>query len=108
MWDVVVVGAGLSGLTAAQALRQAGYGVLVLDKSRGVGGRVATRRVGEVPVDHGCRFVQPAPGPNSTLMADGLAAGGLQPWTPLEFDLSDGDLLLPRAPSGLTTLLLAA
>jgi hypothetical protein len=100
IWDVVVVGAGLSGLTAAQSLTQAGYTVLVLDKSRGLGGRVATRRVGEIPVDHGCRFLQPFTQVDSTLIADGLAAGWLSPWAPLEFDLSNGNRLIPRSPTG--------
>jgi renalase len=43
--DVIVVGAGLAGLTAARALVQAGYSVLVLDKSRGVSGRAASKRL---------------------------------------------------------------
>ena len=99
LWDVVVVGAGLSGLTAAQSLVQAGYQVLVVDKSRGVGGRVATRRVGESLVDHGCRFLQPFTQRDSRLISDGLAAGWLRPWTPLEFDLREGNPPLPQTPS---------
>jgi renalase len=43
--DVIVVGAGLSGLAAARALVKAGYSVLVLDKSRGVSGRAASKRL---------------------------------------------------------------
>ena len=54
--DVLVVGAGLSGLTLARDLRAAGRRVLVLDKGRGVGGRAATRRWDDVPVDHGAQF----------------------------------------------------
>ena len=51
--DVVVVGAGVAGLQCARRLRDAGLQVVVLDKARGVGGRVATRRVDGQPVDHG-------------------------------------------------------
>ncbi len=44
MNDVVMVGAGLSGLACARDLQRAGTDVLLLDKSRGVSGRSATRR----------------------------------------------------------------
>ena len=54
MWDVVIVGAGLSGLACATTLKQAGQeNIVILDKSRGLGGRVATRRVENIPIDHG-------------------------------------------------------
>ena len=43
MFDVAIIGAGLAGLTCAQQLHQAGYRVVIVEKSRGVGGRVATR-----------------------------------------------------------------
>ena len=52
----VVVGAGLSGLIAAQTMQQVGHEVLVLDKGRSVGGRLATRRIGNATFDHGAQF----------------------------------------------------
>ncbi len=58
--DVIVVGAGLAGLAAARDLQNAGFNVLLLEKSRGVGGRSATKRlsVGDLTarVDHGAQF----------------------------------------------------
>jgi len=59
--DIVIIGAGLSGLSAARHLVTKGPGVLILEKSRGVSGRAATRRV-DLPdgtyqgVDHGAQF----------------------------------------------------
>jgi predicted NAD/FAD-dependent oxidoreductase len=54
---IAVIGAGMCGLTCASALQEAGRRVTVYDKSRGVGGRLATRRVphrgGELAFDHG-------------------------------------------------------
>lgn len=56
----LVVGAGISGLLAAAELSNAGWSVTVLDKGRGVGGRMATRRVegasGTGTFDHGAQF----------------------------------------------------
>lgn len=58
-FDVAIIGAGASGLTCAQQLQKAGYSVIVLDKSRGVGGRMATRRVSGTRADHGVRYLEP-------------------------------------------------
>jgi renalase len=55
-WDAVVIGAGIAGLSAAERLVAAGGRVVVLDKSRGIGGRMATRRVGAAVCDHGAQF----------------------------------------------------
>ena len=52
---VVIVGAGLAGLTAAGAL-VADHDVVLLDKGRSPGGRLATRRVGAAVLDHGAQF----------------------------------------------------
>jgi renalase len=52
----VVVGAGISGLLAARELAAAGWRVVVLDKGRGVGGRMATRRLENGTFDHGAQF----------------------------------------------------
>ncbi len=41
---VAIIGAGLAGLSCAQALVQAGHQVHVFDKSRGPSGRMSTRR----------------------------------------------------------------
>jgi len=42
---VAVIGAGVSGLTAARTLQDQGFEVTVFEKSSGPGGRTATRRV---------------------------------------------------------------
>ncbi|MBC7927970.1 MAG: NAD(P)-binding protein, partial [Bryobacteraceae bacterium] len=52
----LIVGAGMAGLTAAGALRARGWAVVLLDKGRGAGGRMATRRIGESGLDHGAQF----------------------------------------------------
>ncbi|WP_309397690.1 NAD(P)/FAD-dependent oxidoreductase [Cerasicoccus maritimus] len=55
--DLLVIGAGIAGLLAARELTDKhGLRVAILDKSRGVGGRMATRRDGEATYDHGAQF----------------------------------------------------
>jgi len=51
--DVVVVGAGLAGLTAADRLTRAGLEVVVVESSDGLGGRVRTDRVDGFMLDRG-------------------------------------------------------
>jgi len=54
--ETIIIGAGLSGLAAASVLVDAGRSVLLVDKGRGVGGRLATRRIGDATLDHGAQF----------------------------------------------------
>jgi len=56
MSSCVVVGAGMAGLTAAGIMRSRSCKVTILDKGRGVGGRMATRRIGASRFDHGAQF----------------------------------------------------
>jgi renalase len=59
---ILVVGAGISGLSAARHLVDAGAGVTVFEKARGVGGRMSTRRLGRARMDHGAQsFTATAP-----------------------------------------------
>jgi len=51
--DVIVIGAGMAGLRAAGLLAAAGRDVIVLDKGRRHGGRMATRRVDDATFDTG-------------------------------------------------------
>lgn len=53
---VAVVGAGLAGLTAARVLDDQGHEVTVLDKGRGAGGRMSTRRHEDFSFDHGAQY----------------------------------------------------
>jgi renalase len=55
--DVLVIGAGMAGVLAAAEMTRAGARVLVLDKGRSVGGRIASRRVGAATFDHGAQFI---------------------------------------------------
>jgi predicted NAD/FAD-dependent oxidoreductase len=53
---VAVIGAGLAGLSAAIALEDQGHEVVVVDKARGPGGRMATRRHQAWRFDHGAQY----------------------------------------------------
>ena len=53
---VAVVGAGMAGITCARTLAQAGCAVTVFEKSRGFGGRMATRHTEFGNFDHGAQY----------------------------------------------------
>ncbi|MFN3164316.1 MAG: FAD-dependent oxidoreductase, partial [Pseudohongiellaceae bacterium] len=52
---IAIVGAGLAGIAAARQLAPLAD-VTVFEKSRGPGGRMATRRAGDFQFDHGAQF----------------------------------------------------
>jgi predicted NAD/FAD-dependent oxidoreductase len=71
----IVVGAGISGLLAADGLQRVGWDVTILDKGSGVGGRMATRRVGGGTFDHGAQFFT-VRGDRFSDLVDGWVGGG--------------------------------
>ena len=50
---MIIIGAGAAGLTCAKQLLRNGFTVSIFDKSRGVGGRIATRRIKNGTFNHG-------------------------------------------------------
>src|SRR5580704_17153721 len=59
--DVVVIGAGMAGLTAARALAEAGLKVLVVEAQDRIGGRILTRHVGDEAIELGAEFIHGLP-----------------------------------------------
>lgn len=55
MDSIAIIGAGIAGITLARQL-QDGAKVTVFEKSRGFGGRMATRRTDSYQFDHGAQF----------------------------------------------------
>jgi renalase len=66
MAAIAIVGAGAAGLAAGGALARAGHEVTIYEKSRGVGGRVTTRRAEGCLIDHGANYLK---APNAAIQA---------------------------------------
>jgi renalase len=82
MIPIVIIGSGMAGLACARRLADAGLAAIVLDKGRGIGGRVATRRVGDLQFDHGAQYVNAhGAGFTAVLHSLGNAVGGWQDGT---------------------------
>lgn len=78
--DCVVIGAGIAGLSAARELAAAGCRTVILEKSRGVGGRMATRRVGAAVCDHGAQFFTVRTRAFGSTVTEASSAGALRVW----------------------------
>lgn len=83
--DVLVVGAGLGGLAAARDLVRAGFTVHVLDKSRGVSGRAATRWLEldgkTLRVDHGAQYFTAKGDSLRMILPELVGSGVVREWT---------------------------
>lgn len=77
-----MVGAGLAGLSCARVLQDAGLAVTVFDKSRGVGGRLCTRRGDDWQADHGVQYFTTRSPAFRAQVAAWLEAGVVAEWRP--------------------------
>ncbi len=86
--DVLIIGGGLAGITAATAARDAGASVRVIDRGRRIGGRMASRRLRDTGtefdgrvVDYGASYFTVSD-PDFRTVIDGLIDRGVvRPWT---------------------------
>jgi predicted NAD/FAD-dependent oxidoreductase len=88
--SVIVVGAGISGVACAQALRTAGVSVRVLERAHTVGGRMASRRLQGRPVDLGAAYFTVTDPEFAELVARWRTVGLARPWTTQLAVLADG------------------
>ncbi|MFZ1730777.1 MAG: FAD-dependent oxidoreductase [Bacteroidota bacterium] len=76
----LIVGSGIAGLMAAREMNRQGIHVIVLEKARGVGGRMATRRFDEAVFDHGTQYFAPSSPWFQSRIAEWLDEGIAQEW----------------------------
>jgi len=82
----IIIGGGISGLIAATVLRRNGINVTILDKGRGIGGRLATRRIrhpsyGEGTFDYGAQFFNVSNSIFQSWIDEWLQSGVVKEWS---------------------------
>ncbi len=95
-----IIGAGLSGLTAGRILARAGHDIVVFEKSRGYGGRMATRRIDSkspASMDHGAPYLTGSADEFLVLLAELEENGLVTLWTDRFSHFTD-DRILPEMP----------
>jgi len=79
--SAAVIGAGIAGLACARALADAGWRVRVFEKSRGPGGRSATRRSDSGSFDHGAQYFTVRDATFGRTVAAWAADAVVAPWS---------------------------
>ena len=79
---IAVIGAGIAGLACARELTRADVRVTVFERSRGLGGRLGTRRLGQLAFDHGAQYVAARSRPFTRYVGIAARAGVMARWTP--------------------------
>jgi predicted NAD/FAD-dependent oxidoreductase len=94
--DYLVIGAGLAGLAFAEDASARGATVRLLDKGRGVGGRAATRRLGDdLRADHGAQYFTARGDRFKRMVQAGIKDGWLAIWSH-GFPLWKSGEIIPR------------
>jgi len=89
-WTVAIIGAGMAGASAGQALARQGASVAIFDKGRGPGGRCATRRQDVYSFDHGAQYFTARDPRFRQQVAAWARSGTAAKWRPRIGELSGG------------------
>lgn len=88
--QIAIVGAGISGLTAARQLQSQGHTVTIYEKSAGVSGRMSTRSTEFGGFDHGAQYFTAASDRFKKEIADWRKVGWVVPWESKLVSLDSG------------------
>jgi renalase len=112
MLNTLIIGTGTAGLTCAQQLTRSGQTPTLIDKSKGLGGRLATRRLNNTHADHGVCYLKPKSESFGRWIDDLVSDGILRIWTDRihqldrSFTLQDPSKIAPcyASPQGATAI----
>lgn len=79
---ILIVGAGMAGVTMARTLADAGAAVVVTEKGRTIGGRMASRRTDHGTFDHGAQYVTGKSPPFRAVLTGLSNKGTVAYWKP--------------------------
>lgn len=89
---IAIIGTGIAGLSATQALRDAGHVVQLFDKSRGSGGRMSSKRSDAGALDMGAQYFTARDRRFVTEVQRWQANGWAAEWAPQLYNFHGGQL----------------
>ncbi|MES2821069.1 MAG: NAD(P)/FAD-dependent oxidoreductase [Pseudomonadota bacterium] len=89
---IAIIGTGIAGLSAAQTLQAAGQAIHLFDKSRGSGGRMASKRSDAGSLDLGAQYFTARDRRFVDAVQQWQTRGWVAEWTPSLYHYSDGNL----------------
>lgn len=89
---IAIIGTGIAGLSAARALHEAGQAVHLFDKSRGSGGRMASKRSDAGTLDLGAQYFTARDRRFSEIVRQWQESGLVEQWAPTLFQSREGQL----------------
>lgn len=89
---IAIIGTGIAGLSAAQALTEAGHTVQLFDKSRGSGGRMSSKRSDAGSLDLGAQYFTARDRRFVTEVQRWQSQGWVAEWAPQLYSYQGGQL----------------
>lgn len=89
---IAIIGTGIAGLSAAQALQAAGHDIQLFDKSRGSGGRMASKRSDVGTLDLGAQYFTARDRRFVEVVQQWHSRGWVAEWTPSLYNAQAGQL----------------